>query len=145
MTLSKFQKPAIAEEKMFETDRICGKEQKPFEAISEWSGVCKVYCVPEGPCEGRAQTGKLNYLGITGSGNCKGKGYTVSAELPNTTMMQQTVEWLKNLQGPCKGMTLSKFQKPAAETPDPVKGEDEAGDTPEKAPAEEPTAEKPAA
>merc|ERR1712113_966973 len=113
MTLSKFQKPAVAEQKMFVDGGLCGKEQTPYEAISPmFQDVCSVFCVPAGECEGQAQMGKLQYLGIIGQGNCKGKGYTESASLGNLT--QHTVEWLKHLQGPCKGMTLSKFKYPDA-------------------------------
>merc|ERR1719210_3283080 len=110
MTLAKFQKPIPAGKKVFE--RICKEEQKPYEMITAlYPGVCTVFCVPDGECEGQAQTGRLSYLGITGEGNCKGKGYTESASLGNVTL--RTQKWLKTLQGPCKGMTLSKFQKPA--------------------------------
>merc|ERR1719251_729593 len=101
MTLSKFQKPAVAGKKVVLEERICGTYQKPYEMISNWfPGVCVVYCVPAGECEGKAQTGQLNYLGITGEGNCKAKGYTESAALGNLT--QGTSKWLWYLQGSCK-------------------------------------------
>merc|ERR1719517_126221 len=112
MTLSKFQKPIPDSKKVFE--RICKKSETPYEMIKPmYPGVCTVFCVPGGECLGQAQTGKLNYLGLTGEGNCKRKGYTEAASLGNVTI--QTQKFLGHLQGPCKGMTLSKFQKPIPE------------------------------
>merc|ERR1719195_1538527 len=99
MTLSKFQKPAVAEQKTFELDSVCGVEQKPYEMISPmFPGVCSVYCVPDGDCEMKAITGQLNYLGISGEGNCKSKGYTDSATLGNLSL--NTQKYLSYLQGP---------------------------------------------
>merc|ERR1719221_116886 len=116
MTLSKFQKPAVAEQKMFLGDKMCKGEQKPYEAISKmFPGVCSVFCVPQGQCEGQVLTGKMNYLGITAEGTCK--QYPETGKLGSVT--QGTVDWLQTLQGPCKGMTLTKFQQPGAEDEDP--------------------------
>lgn len=116
MTLSKIQKPVFAAKKKVVDEKVCGKDQRPFEGMNPRDpGICSVFCVPEGQCEGEAQTGKFKYFGITGEGNCKSNGYTKAAKLGNSTqqkMTQDTLEWLKELQGPCKGMTLSKFQKP---------------------------------
>merc|ERR1712217_625630 len=77
--------------------------------------LCVVYCVPDGECEGKVQTGQLNYLGITGEGNCIRKGYTESAELSS---FLDTSKYIKSLMAPCKGMTRSGFRKPNSQMPD---------------------------
>merc|ERR1712217_760814 len=111
MTLSKFQKPTVAKQKMFVDEKVCEKASYPYELITPlYPGACTVFCVPDGECLGQAQTGKLKYLGITGEGNCKSKGYTEPAAMGNVTL--RTQKYLQSLQGPCKGMTLSKFEKP---------------------------------
>jgi len=113
MKLLKFKKPAVVEQKMAPEQAVCGKEQKAYESISTaYPGVCSVFCVPEGQCNGRVIAGQMNYLGITGEGNCLRKGYTQRAQFSNVT--KSMVEWLKTFQGSCKGITLTKFQKPGA-------------------------------
>lgn len=88
----------------------CRSNQIPYESFNlKFPGVCLVFCVPEGPCEGLAQDGTLNHFGITGHGDCKRKGYTALAPLDKFT---NSIEHeLNNFQGTCRGMKLLKFQK----------------------------------
>jgi len=84
-----------------------------YEAVQRGSGLCDVYCVPEGQCELMAQTGKLKAYGITGQGNCKRTRFTQAQAFGNVSLKME--KWLKTLTGPCKGMTLAaKLTKPGA-------------------------------
>jgi len=89
--------------------RLCAPESVAFQALNEKDGttVCSVFCLPEGRCQGLAQMGKLNYLGITSEGNCRWAGYTEASEVRNATL-----NWVMSVNGPCKGMTMSSFVKP---------------------------------
>lgn len=93
----------------------CKYEEVAFEALSPRSpGECTVICVPEGSCSTQAASGSLRYLGVTGVGDCKRKGYTNAAQLLKVDApMQAQVSILQH--GPCKGLTMTKFQKPPVE------------------------------
>lgn len=112
MTIKNFQKPGSFMTKNAPTDEVCGKQMVPFQARSTESlDVCGLFCVPTGECEGQVHGGRFNYLGISGSGDCKSEGFTESATFGYAS--QNIVESLKYVYGPCRGMTYTKFIRPA--------------------------------
>lgn len=100
---------------------VCPSGQIEFEAFNEQEpGICSIFCAPTHTCAVQVRTGAMNYLGFLKDGGCKGEGYTEPVELNSITNETvgwfQTLERLKYLQGPCMGMSLSKFQKPNGTT-----------------------------
>merc|ERR1719210_2529114 len=101
------------------SSKFCGKEQTPYESFNfQFPDTCTVFCVPAGECEGRAQQGQMKNYGITGQGTCQKKGFTERAELG--LLGKEVNDSLKFLQGPCKGMTMTKYKYPEQQTPEQV-------------------------
>lgn len=88
----------------------CKKNMIPYEAFyPQYPGVCFVFCVPEGKCEGIVQLG--HFYGIKGQGNCKTRGYTKF--LPYGPTPDELSGELSPFLGPCRRMRLMfDFGKP---------------------------------
>jgi len=95
--------------RVWPSGRLCGKEFHAFQAFKQHKGAtyCAAYCVPKGQCQGLAETGKLAYLGINASGDCRRDGFTESFEVANETKQK-----LLRLWGACRGMAQYNFVKP---------------------------------
>lgn len=128
---------------------FCGSElMRAFEAHSPaFPDNCGVYCVPEGECVGMVEAGKLSMYKITREGGCREKGFSEKAK--DDFKSKTIVAGLRYMQGPCKGMTYMRFQRPnvlvAGEAPSQVAafGENPTGDADPAASAASAPAEAP--
>jgi len=102
MTFKRFQMPPAGDA----GGPLCKPSQTAYEAVTKQNpGMCSVYCIPAGDCEGQVQSGSMSHLGVLGPGSCGGRGFT--------ERMQYTTPWAKYVQGPCKGLEAVNFQRPA--------------------------------
>lgn len=115
MTVTTFQRPDPSAASTVTRFGRCGKERTAYESISpNYPGTCYVYCVPTGECElhlGNGQLGQYGILSVTGPGNCQRKGYT---KLGSPSPVRSAARRLEHKEGPCKGLTFDKFEKPMA-------------------------------
>lgn len=105
------------------SEQMCGGD--PKQHLSAYEGftpmypdLCILFCVPEGECNGRAQTGRFGYLGLSGPGDCLSKGFTLTDT--KGTFLKKADETLQQVKGPCKGMTITKYRKPLPGEEDPI-------------------------
>merc|ERR1719221_1511455 len=96
---------------VFADSAACGPDMISYEADGPESdpqdrGVCYRYCVPRGVCDEMFQIPVIE-------GDCKSNGYTQIS--PKIDSMERDMEIdITEIEGPCKGITLTKFQRPDA-------------------------------
>mmetsp|Transcript_119258 Transcript_119258/g.338143 ORF Transcript_119258/g.338143 Transcript_119258/m.338143 type:complete len:260 (-) Transcript_119258:14-793(-) len=93
-----------------EAENVCGPGFVGYEHLNETHpNGCLVYCVPEGECVKKAESGAMAEFQLGGRGDCLGRNFTESAPLGKTTA--KIAEKLESFAGPCRGMKVKKFQK----------------------------------